>query len=232
MHWSVMSFWGWLVILHVLCLCICSRKTCVFAGMFAGHTNEFWFTDAFESSLGTFTACPSILTRATCTEHDTAIAELSCIAMGTQTAETHTSICTCSFIFTWIGFTVISIYFTEVASKTRRAQTRSMGRKTIVINARSSILAGRTRIDNNHTGKTELKVQWKKLLWNTLCNKRGCFSLEEPIPNANPLKSMKLNQEWVCSTDLSIQIIISSADPSGRISTPVYKFNMKNCEGI
>ena len=139
----------------MLCLHIHSRKTCVFAGMFAGHTNEFWFTDAFKSSLGMFTACPSILTGATCTEYDMAAAELSRIAMGTKTAETHTNICTCSSIFTRVGFTIISIYFAEVASKTRRAQTGSMGCKTIVINARSSILAGRARIDNKHIDRIE-----------------------------------------------------------------------------
>lgn len=61
MHGSMMSFWGWLVILHMLCLHINFRMTCVFAGMFAGHTSKFWFTDAFESSLRVFTACPSIL---------------------------------------------------------------------------------------------------------------------------------------------------------------------------
>lgn len=230
MHWSVVSFWGWLVILHMLCLHIHSRETWVFAGMFAGDANKFWFTDALEASLGMFTASPSILTWATCTECDTAAAELSCIAVGTRTAETHTNICTCSSILTWVGFTVVSIDFTEVASKTRRAQTGSMGCKAIVINACSSILAGRTRTDNRHRDKIE--VQWKKLLGNTLYNKKSQFSLEEPIPNANPPKSVKLNQEWVCSTALSIQIIVSSADPSSRISTPVYKFNPKSCEGI
>lgn len=151
MHWSVMSFRGWLVILHMLCLHIHSRKTCVFAGKFAGHTHKFWFTDAFESSLGMFTARPSIFTWATCTEYDTAAAELSRIAMGTKTAETPTNICTCSSIFTRVGFTVISIYFAEVASKTRRAQTGSMGCKTIVINACSSVLAGGARIENKRT---------------------------------------------------------------------------------
>lgn len=162
MHWSVVSFWGWLVILHMLCLHIHSRETYVFAGMFAGHANKFWFTDALEPSLGMLTASPSILTRATCTDCDTTAAELSCIAMGTRTAETHTNICTCSSILTRVGFTVVSIYFTEVASKTRRAQTGGMGCKTIVINACSSILAGRTRIDNKHTDKIE--VQRKKTI--------------------------------------------------------------------
>lgn len=76
------------------------------------------------------------------------------------------------------------------------------------------------------------KGKKKKLLGNTLYNKKSWFFLEEPIRNANPLKSVKLNKEWVCSTALSIQIIISSADPSGRISTPVHKFNPKSCEGI
>lgn len=164
MHWSMVSFWEWLVILHMLCLHIHSRETCVFAGMFAGHTNKLWFTDALEPSLGLLTASPSILTWATGTERDTAAAELSCIAMGTRTAETHTNICTCSSILTRAGFTVVSIYFTKVASKTRRAETGSMGCKTIVINACSSILAGRTGIDNKHRDKIE--VQRKKLLGN------------------------------------------------------------------
>lgn len=193
MHWSVVSFWGWLVILHLLCLHVHSRETCVFAGMFAGHASEFWFTDALEPSLGMLTASPSILTWATCTERDVAAAELSCIAMGTRAAETHTNICACPSILTWVGFTVISVDFTEVASKTRRAQAGSMGCKTIVINACSSILAGRTRTDNKNRDKIE--VQWKELLGNTLYNKKSWFSLEEPIPNANPLKSVKLNQE-------------------------------------
>lgn len=148
MHRSVKSFWGWLVILRMLCLHIHSSKACVLAGMFTSCTNKLWFADASESSLGMFTTCPSILTWVTCTEHDMAAAEFSCIAMGTKTVETYTNICTCSSIFTWVGFTVISLYFTEVTSKTRRAQTGSMWCKTIVINARSSILAGRPRINN------------------------------------------------------------------------------------
>lgn len=148
MHRSVKSFWGWLVILRMLCLHIHSSKACVLAGMFTSCTNKLWFADASESSLGMFTTCPSILTWVTCTEHDMAAAEFSCIAMGTKTVETYTNICTCSSIFTWVGFTVISLYFTEVTSKTRRAQTGSMWCKTIVINARSSILAGRARINN------------------------------------------------------------------------------------
>lgn len=152
-----MNFWGWLVILPIPCLHIHSREACVFAGMSAGCTNKFWLTDAFESSLGVFTACPSILTRATCTECDTATAEFPCVVIGTRTAETHTDICTRAPIFTWVGFTVISIYFTEVASKTRRAQAGSMWCKTIVIDACSSILAGRARIDNKHIDRIELK---------------------------------------------------------------------------
>lgn len=156
--------------------------------MFAGCTNKFWLTDTFKSSLWVFAACPSILTWATCTEYDTAAAELSRIAMGTKTAETHTNICTRCSIFTWVGFTVISIYFTEVASKTRRAQTGSMGCKTIVIDACSSILAGWARIENKHTHTQNwITVQGKKLLGNTLYNKRKWFSSEEPKPNANLL---------------------------------------------
>lgn len=230
MHWSMVSFWEWLVILHMLCLHIHSRETCVFAGMFAGHTNKLWFTDALKPSLGLLTASPSILTGATGTERDTTAAELSGIATGTRTAETHTNICTGSSILTWVGFTVVSVYFTEVASKTRRAETGSVGCKTIVINACSSILAGRTGIDNKHRDKIE--VQRKKLLGNISYNKKSWFSLEEPIPNANPLKSVKLNKEWVCPKALSIKSIISSADPSGRISTPIYKFNPRSCEKI
>lgn len=43
---------------------------------------------------------------------------------------------------------------------------------------------------------------------------------------------MKSNQEWAYSTALSIQIIVSSADPLGKINTPVLKFKLKICEGI